>query len=182
VAYVVEQAPSGRSKCRACGASIARGVLRLGEVLPNLFGEGDMTLWFHPACAAYKRPQLFLEAVQAGTEGLDQDGVLQAVANGGVTHRRLPRLNGIDRAPTARAHCRHCRELIDKDTWRIALVYYEEGRFQPSGFIHLSCAAAYFETTSEVLDRLRHFSPDLTASDVEEIRSQLQPPSISSVP
>jgi hypothetical protein len=54
-------------------------------------------------------------------------------------------------------------------------VYYEEGRFQPSGFIHLGCAASYFET-ADVIDRLRHFSPDLTESDIEEIRSQLQPP------
>lgn len=175
MAYVVEPAPSGRSKCRACGASIPKGALRLGEVLPNLFGEGDMTLWFHPECAAYKRPQLFLEAVQAGTEGLDKDGALVAVANGGMTHGRLPRLNGIDRAPTARAHCRHCRELIDKDSWRISLVYYEEGRFQPSGFLHLHCAGSYFETT-DVIDRLRHFSRQLTESEVEEIRSRLRPP------
>jgi hypothetical protein len=97
-----------------------------------------------------------------------------AVAKGGITHRRLPRLNGIDRAPTARAHCRHCRELIDKDAWRLGLVYYEEGRFQPSGFIHLACAASYFET-ADVIDRLRHFSPDLAESDLEEIRSQLLP-------
>ncbi len=146
--------------------------MRLGERLPNLFGEGDMTLWFHPACAAYKRPQLFLEAVQAGAAGIDDNGVLETVARLGVTHRRLPRINGVERAPTARAHCRSCRELIPKDAWRVALVFYEEGRFSPGGFVHLSCAPAYFETT-DLLDRIRHLSPNLTDSDVEQLRAQL---------
>jgi hypothetical protein len=172
VGHVVEPATSGRSKCRACGEHIAKGVMRLGERLPNLFGEGDMTQWFHPACAAYKRPQLFLEAAQAGAVGIDDNGVLESVARVGVTYRRLPRINGVERAPTARSHCRHCRELIQKDAWRIALVYFEEGYFSPGGFIHLSCAPAYFETT-DLLDRLRHFSPNLTDSDVEQLRAQL---------
>ena len=172
MAHVVEPATSGRAKCRACGEHIAKGVLRLGERLPNLFGEGDMTRWFHPACAAYQRPQLFLEALQAGVEELDDGGVLEAVAKSGVMHGRLPRINGIERAPSARAHCRSCRELIQRDEWRVALVYYEEGRFEPSGYIHLSCASVYFETP-DILDRLRHFSPDLTETDVEQIRAKL---------
>ena len=32
-----------------------RGELRFGERLPNPFAEGEMTVWFHPLCAAYKR-------------------------------------------------------------------------------------------------------------------------------
>jgi Poly(ADP-ribose) polymerase and DNA-Ligase Zn-finger region len=172
MAHVVESAASGRAKCRACGERIAKGALRLGEQLPNLFGEGDMTRWFHPECAAYKRPQLFLEALQAGAQGLDDQGVLEAIAKEGIAHHRLPRINGVERAPSARAHCRSCRELIERDDWRVALVYYEEGRFDPGGYIHLRCSPSYFETP-DLLDRLRHFSPGLTESDVEQIRARL---------
>jgi hypothetical protein len=172
VGHVIEAAASGRAKCRACGEQISKGALRLGERLPNLFGEGEMTPWFHPACAAYKRPQLFVEAVPAGTAALDPDGVLEAVARSGVTHRRLPRINGVERSPTARAHCRSCRELIERDAWRIGLVFYEEGRYEPGGYIHVRCASIYFETP-DVLARLRYFSPDLAETDVAEIRVEL---------
>jgi hypothetical protein len=57
---VIEPAPSGRSKCRGCAQTIARDALRFGERLPNPFGDGEMTLWFHPECAAYKRPEPLL--------------------------------------------------------------------------------------------------------------------------
>ena len=92
-----------------------------------------------------------------------------------LEYERLPRLNGADRAPTGRARCRSCRELIEKGSWRISVVYYDEveGRFEPSGYIHPKCAKNYFGTT-DIVDRLRHFSPGLEASDVDEIRAELQ--------
>ena len=145
----------------------------MGERLPSPFGEGETTLWFHPACAAYKRPAPFLEATKATTEVLlDELPRLQAAAELGIAHRRLPRLDGVERAPTGRARCRACRELIEKDVWRIRLVFYEQGRFEPSGFVHLGCARAYFET-ADLLDRLRHFSPGLNNDDLAELRAAL---------
>ena len=102
---------------------------------------------------------------------LGADQGLEAQARLGVEHRRLPRANGAQRASTGRARCRSCRELIEKGSWRIALVYYEEGRFQPSGYIHVRCSNDYFETI-DFADRLRHFSPDLTAEDLSEIRDE----------
>lgn len=47
----------------------------------------------------------------------------------------------------------------------MALVFYEDGRFVPSGFIHAGCVAPYIETT-EILDRVRQFSPALTDGDL----------------
>jgi hypothetical protein len=39
-----------------------------------------MTLWFHPLCAAYKRPQPLLEALDQTAESVaDQEGLRQAV-------------------------------------------------------------------------------------------------------
>ncbi|HEX2649473.1 MAG TPA: PARP-type zinc finger-containing protein [Burkholderiales bacterium] len=165
---VFEPASTGRAKCRGCGRPIAKGELRFGERLPNPFGEGEMTLWFHPACAAYKRPEPFLEALPGAPQAAFDRDALERAARAGVEHRRLPRVNGAERAPSGQASCRHCRQPIARGTWRIRLVYYEEGRFEPSGFIHLDCRRAYFET-EDMLDRLLYFSPALSEAEREDL-------------
>lgn len=192
--HVFELASSGRAKCRGCEQKIAMGELRFGERQPNSFGDGEMTLWFHPRCAAYKRPEAFLEGLQArdaadqaGPDSADRgtaaesapsadivvDDGLSAAAHFGIAHRRLPRLNGANRAPTGRARCRSCRELIEKGSWRIGLVFFEEYRFQPAGFIHARCAKAYFDTV-DLLERVTHFSPDLAAADIAAFKASLE--------
>lgn len=175
--HVIEHAASGRAKCRGCDQKIAKDELRFGERQPNAFGDGEMTLWFHLTCGVYKRPEPFLEALDAAAEDAVLDDIpdadaLRADAEMGAAHRRLPRVNGADRAPTGRARCRHCRELIEKDTWRIALVFFEEYRFQPSGFIHAGCAGEYLGTT-DILRRVRHFKPDLEPADLDDLKAAL---------
>src|SRR5947207_3050798 len=66
--HVMEPATSARATCRGCNQKIAKGELRFGERQPNAFGEGEMTLWFHLACAAYKRPEAFLEVARESTD------------------------------------------------------------------------------------------------------------------
>src|SRR6185436_21144732 len=66
--HVFESAASGRSRCRGCGRALSRGEIRFGERLPNSYGEGEMTLWFHPLCAAYKRPESLLEGLSQAEE------------------------------------------------------------------------------------------------------------------
>jgi len=174
MAHVIEPASSGRAKCRGCGKKIGKGELRFGERFPNPFAEGEMTLWFHVLCAAYKRPAAFLEVTETTTETLERREWLESEARLGVIHRRLPRVDGAERAPTGRARCRSCRELIEKGCWRIALVYFDDYRFEPSGFIHASCALDYFET-DDVVERASHFSRELTGNDLAELRSCLRP-------
>lgn len=168
--HLFEAAVSGRSKCRGCAQPIRRGELRFGECLPNLFGEGEMTLWFHPPCAAYKRPQSFLDALPAAPEGVPDRERLAAEARLGAAHRRLPRVDGAERSPTGQARCRSCREIIERGSWRIRLTFYEEGRFSAGGFVHLACRRAYFETEADIMDRLLHFSPALDAEAREQLR------------
>jgi len=139
--------------------------------LPNPFADGEMTHWFHLLCGAYKRPEALLEALP-GVE-LEDCERLRAIAEDGVKHRRVPRVNGIERAPSGRARCRHCKEMIGKDAWRIPLVFYEEGRFNPSGSIHLTCAGEYLGTT-DIVDRIRHFAGDVAEGDVAEVRKLLE--------
>ncbi len=167
--HVLESAPSGRAKCRGCTRPIPRGELRFGEGLPNPFAEGEMTVWFHLACAAYKRPEPFLQTLRETQESVPDRERLARLANINLAHRRLPRIDGAERAPTGQARCRNCHEPIARGDWRIRLVFFQGGRFTPGGFIHLHCRTVYFET-DEVLDQVLHFSPNLSDGESDELR------------
>jgi len=169
VPHVFEPASSGRAKCRGCGQPIRRGELRFGERLPNPFADGEMTLWFHPACAAYKRPEPLLQTLEETPEKVPDRERLEGAARASLAQRRLPRIDGAERAPSGQARCRQCREPIERGTWRIRLVFYDEGRFSPGGYVHLGCRKAYFET-DDILDQVLHFSPALSDPEREELR------------
>ncbi len=172
--HLIERAATGRAKCRGCGRPIARDGWRFGERLPNPFGdEGtEMTHWFHLWCAAFRRPEPFLEALAATEAPVEDRAGLEREARLGLDHRRLVRVSAAERAPSGRAACRACRAPIDKGTWRITLVFYEDGRFVPSGSIHPGCASAYLETTA-ILPRVRHFTPDLADADRASLETAL---------
>ena len=172
MAHVIEPASSGRAKCRSCDQPIAKGELRFGERQPNAFGEGEMTLWFHLPCGAYSRPEPFLEA-QGTAPAEVQIGELASAAQFGIEHRRVPRLHGAERATSGRAHCRSCRELIAKGEWRLPLVFFEDYRFNPGGYLHARCAREYFETT-EIIDRVKHFSPELREAEIAEVAAAIE--------
>ena len=168
--HVFEPAASGRSKCRGCGRALEKGEVRFGEHLPNPFADGaEMTLWFHPLCAAYKRPEAILEAIDQAPVG-DRE-MLEKAARASVAQQRVQRIDGIERA-RGQATCRHCREPIPRGEWRIRLVFFEEGRFNPSGFIHVKCAPGYFEGAA-IAERALHFSADLSDAERAELGKAL---------
>jgi len=173
--HVIERAASGRAKCRGCGERIGAAELRFGERVPNPYAEdeGETTHWFHLACAAFRRPEPFLETLTTRPEAIEGRAAWEHEAELGRTHRRLPRVSTAERAASGRAACRSCREAIAKGAWRISLVYDEDGRFVPSGFIHVRCARSYLETI-EVMARLKHFSPALGDADLAEIQAELE--------
>lgn len=178
--HVFEAAPTGRAKCRGCGQPIEKGTIRFGERIPNPFAEGEATLWFHPLCGAYKRPEAMLEALEQSRSGAPiakapDAEALEAAARGNAAQRRLARIDGAERSPSGQAKCRHCHEPIGKGEWRIRLVFYEEGRFSPSGFVHLGCREGYFETR-EILAPLLHFSRDLGDEDRAALLQALDAP------
>ncbi|HTR76600.1 MAG TPA: hypothetical protein VMH39_00755, partial [Gemmatimonadaceae bacterium] len=129
--HTFEPAATGRSKCRGCKQAIAKGELRFGERLPNPFADGEVTHWFHPRCAAYKIPQEFIDGAAVATMEIPDREALEAAANFGLTHRRVPRIDGVERSPSGQARCRHCKEMIEKGAWRVRLVFHEEGNFSP---------------------------------------------------
>lgn len=167
-----EIATSGRAKCRGCGQPVGKGDVRLGEKLPNPFADGEMTHWFHPLCAAYKRPEALLEALGATTLEIADRERLERAARHGIAHHRLPRIDGAERSPSSQAKCRHCHAPIERGDWRIRLVFHQDGRFEPAGFAHLACRTAYFET-ADVVEPLLHFSTELTDADRAELRVRL---------
>jgi hypothetical protein len=138
VPHLFQPAASGRSKCRGCGRFIARDEIRFGECLPNLFGEGEMTLWFHRLCAAYKRPQPFLEALGA-EQAANVPGreALESAAKSSLAFRRNQRIDGAERSPTGQAHCRSCRGAIERGSWRIRIAYFRTGSLL-SRWVHSS--------------------------------------------
>ena len=169
VAHLFELASSGRSKCRGCNQPIQRGEWRFGERLPNPFGGGEMTLWFHPLCAAYKLPQEMLEGLQDTSEAVPDREALERAVHASASSERRRRIDGAERSRSGQAACRCCREPIERGTWRIRIVYYEEGRFSPGGYIHLGCCKPYFDTDA-VLDQVLQLSPALSDSGREELR------------
>ena len=171
--HVFEPASSGRAKCRGCGQAIAKGELRFGERLPNPFAEGEMTHWFHPMCAAYKRPEAMLKGLEANAQAPEREA-LDRAARASLAQRRLPRIDGAEISPSGQARCRQCHDFIERGTWRIRLVFYEEGSFAPGGFIHVACRQAYFGTADDILEHVLHFSRALGADDREALKEAFQ--------
>lgn len=169
---VIESATTGRSKCRGCGKSIAKGDLRFGDSVPNPYAEGETLIWFHLPCAACMRPEQFLPALKAHSPAPADAEWLERTAQLGVEHPRVARLGHAERAASGRAHCRSCRETIDKGHFRIALQAFEDGRMGSIGSIHIECAQAYFGTAN-ILDRIQRLTPELDAEAVAEIQAGL---------
>ena len=128
-----------------------------------------MTLWFHPACAAFRRPEPLLQALGEAPGEVPEREALERAARSSLAHRRIPRIDGAERSPSGQARCRSCHETIERGSWRVRLVFYEGGRFTPGGYLHLGCRDAYFET-HEVMEQILHFSPDLSDEQRQELR------------
>lgn len=131
-----------------------------------------MTLWFHPLCAAYKRPQALREALATTDVLIPDREILEQAARCSAAAGRRARIDGAELSPSGQARCRHCREPIARGSWRIRLVFYEEGRFSPGGYIHLDCRGSYFEV-DDVSQQVLHFSSALEDNDRASLISAL---------
>jgi hypothetical protein len=168
----IDLAPSGRARCRACRRAIDKGTPRFAEVAPNPVAGGDTRYYYHPLCAADKRPERVLAFLDAHAEALDERERLRAAAQLGVAHERLPRLGAVGRSPSGRAACRHCRQNIDKGALRVALQPMEDGRLGAWGFVHAACARSYAGVAPS-LERLQRYSEGLNDDDWAEMATAL---------
>jgi hypothetical protein len=167
----IDLAPSARAKCRACRRGIEKGGARFAEVAPNPVAEGETRYYYHPLCAADKRPERMLAFLEAHAEVEDRER-LRAAAELGVAHPRLSRLGAVGRSPSGRAACRHCRQNIDKGALRVALQPMEDGRLGAWGFVHADCARGYAGVAPS-LERLQRYSEGLTDADWAEVATAL---------
>lgn len=151
MADVIQQASTGRSKCRACREPIAKGAFRFGEQVPNSFGEGDATHWFHVACAADRRPDKLKQAIESydGPEIPDRAALFET-AEQGVLNGELRFVRQVEKAPSGRATCQECHDKIDKGTWRVAIDRSPDGVTPMGGSVHLTCAKAHLGETGLV--------------------------------
>lgn len=166
---VIEPAATGRAKCRRCQEKIDKGALRFGERVPNAFGEGEATYWFHLACAAEKRPEKLRAALgEFAGELPDREG-LEAVIAEGVENPALVMVKRAERAPTGRARCQECHEKIDKDELRVALEREAEVQsMATTSYVHARCAAAHVGAAG-LLSKLHRVTPELDEADRAEL-------------
>jgi hypothetical protein len=177
---VLALASTGRAGCKACGEKIQKGALRVGEKVFNPYVDAETLYWFHVHCAAHQRPEAYLAAREAaladgsvGDTALDPK--LLAIAERGKEHYRLARITRLELAPSGRARCRSCRETIDKGAYRFALAIFQEGRFDPIGFVHLGCDLAYFGVRIEPA-RADHAARHFTSEELLALHEALAAP------
>jgi hypothetical protein len=168
----IELASSGRARCRACRRPIAKGVERFAEAVPNPAAEGESQHYYHLDCAAERRAKPFAGLLPTLDPPRPDLAPLGESARHTLEHHRLERLGVLERAKSARASCRQCRELIEKDAWRVALQPIEEGRLAAWGFVHLKCAGAY-AGIKPGLERLTRYT-DLEPGDTEQVAALLE--------
>jgi hypothetical protein len=110
--------------------------------------------------------------LETAPQDLADRAELERIARAGVAHPRRPRIDGAERSPSSQARCRQCKEPIEKGSWRVRLVFHEEGTFSPGGFIHLACRLPYFET-GDIVDAVLHFSASLEEAEREALKKEL---------
>ena len=173
MADVIEPAATGRATCRRCQEKIEKGVLRFGERVPNAFGEGEATYWFHLPCAAEKVPDRLRAALDAFAGEVAERAALDRVIAEGVDNPALVMVKQAERAPTGRARCQECHEKIEKDALRVALERDAEvASMAQTSYVHARCAAAHVGGAG-LLSKLRRTSPGLGAEDLAELAQAL---------
>ena len=147
--HLIEEAKSGRARCRSCREAIAKGELRFGEEVPSAFGEGGMAMqWHHLACAARKKPQELASAVP-GFAGTLPDEIVKTMEEA-ASKAKPADFPYVERAPTGRSKCLVCEQPIEKDTVRVAVERELEimGQVRKSaGYLHPACAGEFVEPT-----------------------------------
>ncbi len=139
----LELAATGRARCRACNAAVPRGALRFGEQLPNPFNDKPTWYWYHIECAALRRSSSALPVFETLGQRTTVEPDLTLAVTRGAANPRLERLMALERAPSGRAKCRACEQLIVKGHLRFPLQIFDSGRFTPIGYIHDICQLAY---------------------------------------
>jgi poly [ADP-ribose] polymerase len=169
--FRIEPAKSSRSKCKVCRRAIPKDSLRMGVLIEGPFGTGY--LWHHLKCMAKRDFSKVEEAysAQCWDEGVEPPvldsmrGLADAADKKKKEKKTAPY---IERAPSGRARCKHCGELIEKDDFRFGMLrkveFFGQERHAVVN-VHPEC----------VMEEMDHEDSAVEISDLEpKVRAQSQ--------
>jgi hypothetical protein len=172
---VIEVAPNSRARCKHCRSTIEEADHRFGVPLDD---GGDARSWFHLDCASRRLPERLhavLRKTTARASGIDAYDrlVAKCLKNTAKVVAAYPH---VERAPTGRARCVSCSQLIAKNALRVVVEHTRESDAFASvsvAFVHPACAGAYLGTP-DLAARLRKNSPTLGKKDLAELAGLLE--------
>ncbi len=172
--HIIENAKSGRSKCRTCKAKIEKDTIRFGEEVANEFAsDGYETTYkyHHLKCAAKSKP-IELDSVINGTKEKipNKEELLKLIAD---SKKKIKPSNYpyAELSPSGRAKCIHCGEPIPKDEVRVVIEQeIDTGSFTKMGpaYIHAFCANKVVEDDN-LIETLKTNSTTLSEDDVKDM-------------
>ncbi len=86
----IDVAPTGRAACRGCREKIAKGELRFGMAVTNMFSEsGDLSMrWYHLRCAAQKVSAVFGPVLDAYKGEVPDREMLKRQSDEGIAKKK----------------------------------------------------------------------------------------------
>jgi len=175
---MIEEAKSGRAKCRKCKTGISKGDLRFGHEVVNAFSpDGDMTYqWYHLACAAEKLPVELTQAMGSFDGEIPDRAALDQKTAAGKEKAKPSTFPYAEKAPSGRSTCVECGEKIAKGEYRVAVEReIDTGAFTTTGagYLHTLCALEYVEDSDGLMDQVRANSVSLSEEEIEELSAAL---------
>jgi poly(ADP-ribose) polymerase-like protein len=157
MANVIEEAKSGRASCRTCKKTIAKGELRLGVETQTQFSDTPSLQWHHVLCAATKLPDELKAALaeypgEVPNRAELEAAMAEAAKKGAAKPAGFPY---VDHAPTGRAKCMQCEEMIEKGSVRIVVEReVDTGSFvtRGAGYMHPKCVPENLENVGGSVD------------------------------
>jgi len=176
--HVIEEAKSGRAKCRKCKSAIAKGDLRFGHEVVNAFSpDGEMThQWYHLGCAAEKLPVELGQAVAEFEGEIPDRAELEKKMAAGKKKAKPSKYPYAEKAPSGRSTCVECGEKIAKGEYRVAVEReIDTGSFTTSGagYLHPMCALDHVEDPDGLMEQVRVNSVSLSEEELEELSAAL---------
>lgn len=189
--YVIENARSGRARCKTCRRVIPKGQLRLGILIEGPYGVGY--LWHHLKCAARRQFDRVEEAygLQAWNEAKDPPRRVPSLDElrrhaEKAEERRKTRRDPpfVEEDPSGRARCKQCGEAIPKGSIRVVLgkrvQFGNQVRTSPI-HVHPRCVATAIgeeDSATEaagLADALRASRGEVPAERVEATLAEIGP-------
>ena len=154
---VIEVSPSGRAKCKGCSQAIPKGEVRFGETYESAFSGGEALRYWHLVCAAGKIPGKLRAQLATTDVAIPNRAEVDAALSGkgpkpkagGGAKAELP---FADLAPTGRAKCIVCDEVLPKGELRVAVEREAETPMGPrmtAGYLHPACAASWADDNGQ---------------------------------